>query len=107
MFFQENKKDENELIGRNDGGSVVVIPNSPIDENSNSGSVKNISVGDYVVTQIYNVSGSVLLGIPLYHSSIVEFSQSHSVEESLSNLDNSRYQESMLQNEHCTNFTGW
>ncbi|XP_015606325.1 CDK5RAP1-like protein [Cephus cinctus] len=63
----------NNFQGRNDGNTKVIIPNGAIPENCHSVNSKSIMPGDYVVVQICNANSQLLTGIPLYHSSISEF----------------------------------
>ncbi|XP_043467851.1 CDK5RAP1-like protein [Leptopilina heterotoma] len=71
-----SKKNANQLIGRNDGNIRVIIPNSPVEENRNSSSSRQVVPGDYVAVQIVNATSQTLRGVPLYLSSIAEFTSS-------------------------------
>lgn len=69
-----SKKSKEQLMGRNDGNLKVVIPK--IDAPTIGTQVlKSIKPGDYVVVRITEATSQGLKGIPLYHSTLVEFSK--------------------------------
>lgn len=65
-----------EYFGRNDANIKVIIPDTMIPACiSDPQKVRSILPGDFVVTQITESNSQVLKGIPLYHSTITDFSR--------------------------------
>ncbi|XP_034949835.1 mitochondrial tRNA methylthiotransferase CDK5RAP1 [Chelonus insularis] len=72
-----SRRSKSVLQGRTDGNIRVLIPNPETSTNISNKILNKINPGDYVVTQICESNSHSLTGIPLHHSSIVEFSNVH------------------------------
>ncbi|XP_012278220.1 CDK5 regulatory subunit-associated protein 1 [Orussus abietinus] len=70
-----SKRSHLDLQGRNEGNIRVIIHNEMLSKNIHyNNGFKDIKSGDYVVVQICHANSQTLIGVPLYHSSISEFS---------------------------------
>lgn len=69
-----SKRCNENLQGRNDGNVRVILPSTVTRINRHSATTRKIQPGDYVVVQIDNANSQTLKGIPLYCSSINEYS---------------------------------
>lgn len=69
-----SKRCNENLQGRNDGNVRVILPSTVTRINRHSATTRKIQPGDYVVVQIDNANSQTLQGIPLYCSSINEYS---------------------------------
>ncbi|KAF5270681.1 hypothetical protein FQA39_LY01419 [Lamprigera yunnana] len=74
LVLVEGKSKRSDLYvqGRNDGNCKVIFPSGDIPD-INGTDIRNIKPGDYVVVQINSASSQVLKGIPLYHSTLINF----------------------------------
>ncbi|XP_033228686.1 CDK5RAP1-like protein [Belonocnema kinseyi] len=71
-----SKRNSQHLVGRNDGNVRVIISNCTVQENKSSVHTRKVVPGDYVVVQISDANSQTLRGIPLYFSSISDFTPS-------------------------------
>lgn len=76
----KSKRSDNFWFGRNDANIKVIVPASSLPSAKNSESLKEISVGDFLVARIIESNSQVLKGLPLYHSSITDFNHSSVVD---------------------------
>lgn len=70
----ESKRSQSDMAGRNDGNIKVIIPNAEIPVSHDNMSPRSIKMGDYVAVQILSGNSQVLRGVPLYHTTLKEFS---------------------------------
>lgn len=89
IIFKESKRSSNAYFGRNEANIKVIIPaNIEIFKDFDSArqqeqqpgtqstcSKRPIQPGDFVVVKITDSNSQVLKGMPVYHSSISDFSQ--------------------------------
>ena len=75
-IFQVSKRNSQQLVGRNDGNVRVIMSNCTVQENKGAIHSRKAVAGDYVVVQISNANSQTLRGIPLYFSSITDFTPS-------------------------------
>ncbi|XP_056016488.1 mitochondrial tRNA methylthiotransferase CDK5RAP1-like [Ostrea edulis] len=68
-----SKRSSRDIWGRNDGSIKVVIPSDPIPSCERGDNPRNITVGDYVVVKILSANSQTLIGQPLYHSSLANY----------------------------------
>ncbi|XP_046812988.1 CDK5RAP1-like protein [Vespa crabro] len=68
-----SRKCDQKLQGRNDNNIRVLLPCATIPISEHSTTKRKIEAGDYVVVKIYKSNSMTLMGDPLYHSSISEF----------------------------------
>jgi len=68
-----SKRSDQKLQSRNDGNVKVILPSAAIPI-QHSVTTREIRIGDYVVVRIDNANSQTLQGVPLYHSSITEYS---------------------------------
>jgi len=71
---QMSKRSDENLQARNDGNVRVILPFVPVPINQHSDTTRKMQAGDYVVVRIDDANTQTLMGIPLYHSSITEYS---------------------------------
>ncbi|XP_011145175.1 CDK5RAP1-like protein [Harpegnathos saltator] len=69
-----SRRTDRNLQGRNDGNVRILLPPAVIPVNRHSDSTREMRAGDYVVVQIDNANSQSLRAVPLYHSSISEYS---------------------------------
>ncbi|XP_011503660.1 PREDICTED: CDK5 regulatory subunit-associated protein 1, partial [Ceratosolen solmsi marchali] len=74
LVDKKSKRSTQSLVGRNDGNIKVIFPDITIPNTNRSLSCKQIKYGDYIVVKITDANSQTLKGVPLYHSSINEFS---------------------------------
>ncbi|XP_070568765.1 mitochondrial tRNA methylthiotransferase CDK5RAP1-like isoform X5 [Ptychodera flava] len=70
-----SKKSADDLAGRSDFNTKVIFPNMEIPCDMESSNHRPIKVGDYVVVCINDCTSQVMKGIPLYHTTLQEFSK--------------------------------
>lgn len=68
-----SRKCDQKLQGRNDNNIRVLLPCATIPISEHSTTTRKIEAGDYVVVKIYKSNLMTLMGDPLYHSSISDF----------------------------------
>ncbi|KAL0274562.1 UNVERIFIED_CONTAM: hypothetical protein PYX00_002662 [Menopon gallinae] len=66
----KSKKSEQDLVGRNDYNTRVIIPNIQISTDRRSQCKRAIKPGDYVCVKITNSTSQSLQGIPQYHTTL-------------------------------------
>ncbi|KAH0947657.1 hypothetical protein HN011_010951 [Eciton burchellii] len=69
-----SKRTDENVQARNDGNVRVILPFVPVPINQHSDVTREMQAGDYVVVRIDDANTQTLIGIPLYHSSITEYS---------------------------------
>ncbi|XP_018326416.1 CDK5RAP1-like protein [Agrilus planipennis] len=67
-----SKRSEKYLAGRNDGNIKVIFPKGRIPHKDGNHPI-DIKVGSYVAVQINDANSQVLKGIPLYHTTLMDF----------------------------------
>ena len=67
-----SRRSKSHLVGRNDNNIKVIFSDDEIFYNNSNVSMK-IKPGDYIVVQVNSASSQVLKGIPLYHTTSMEF----------------------------------
>lgn len=72
-----SKRSKLHLAGRNDANTKVIFPTGEIPIQDDSSVCRGIEPGDYIVAQINDASSQVLKGIPLYHTTLIEFNSKH------------------------------
>ncbi|XP_076618305.1 CDK5RAP1-like protein [Colletes latitarsis] len=70
------RRSDEQLQGRNDSSTRVIIPTMDIPTDKYSNVKRPIKNGDFVVVEIQNSNMNSLTGIPLYHSSITQYESS-------------------------------
>ncbi|XP_063974689.1 mitochondrial tRNA methylthiotransferase CDK5RAP1 isoform X2 [Diachasmimorpha longicaudata] len=70
-----SKKSSRALQGRTDGNTRVIIHDSVIPTDRKTDVSKMIKSGDYIVAQICGSNSNTLTGIPLYHTTISEYTR--------------------------------
>lgn len=68
--FQQSKKSEYELFGRNDANIKVIIPAIDIPIDHQNTEKRPIVAGDFVSAEILESNSQILKGKPLYHTVI-------------------------------------
>ncbi|XP_043672539.1 CDK5RAP1-like protein [Vespula pensylvanica] len=68
-----SRKCDQKFQGRNDKNTRVLLPCATIPISEHSTTTRKIQAGDYVVVKIYKSNSMTLMGDPLYHSSISDF----------------------------------
>jgi hypothetical protein len=74
LSSQMSKRTDENVQARNDGNVRVILPFVPVPINQHSDVTREMQAGDYVVVRIDDANTQTLIGIPLYHSSITEYS---------------------------------
>ena len=69
-----SKKDSQHLFGRNEANLKVIVPEISIPIDGQPDSHKTIAPGDYVVVRIEDCSAITLMGEPLYHTLLSDYS---------------------------------
>lgn len=64
-------------MGRNDNNIKVIFPKTEIPTLNDPTSQNEIKPGDYIVVSINAANSQVLKGIPLYHTTIDEYSRNN------------------------------
>ncbi|XP_034114027.1 CDK5RAP1-like protein [Drosophila albomicans] len=72
----KSKRSDNYWFGRNDANIKVIVPATALPLTQNSGQLKDINVGDFVVAKVVDSNSQVLKGIPLRYSSICDYHNS-------------------------------
>lgn len=86
-----SKRSKLHLAGRNDANIKVIFPIGEIPVQDDSSSCRSIEPGDYIVVQINDSTSQVLKGIPLYHTTLLEFNNKHKGSYSRCNDDYLRF----------------
>lgn len=72
-----SKRSTDHLVGRNDQNVKVIVPGlDHIPRKSETEECRLLKPGDYVAVQINDTNSQILKGIPLYRTSLVDFSYS-------------------------------
>ncbi|KAK3588483.1 hypothetical protein CHS0354_012892 [Potamilus streckersoni] len=71
----KSKRSVHDLAGRNDGNKKVIFTNTEVPCEISSKELKPVTPGDYVVVQIVRATSQVLHGVPLYHTTLQDFSK--------------------------------
>ncbi|KAF4517725.1 hypothetical protein B566_EDAN013403 [Ephemera danica] len=71
----ESKRSKLNLAGRNEANIKVIFPTGDIPGSRFSTELQAVQPGDYIVVQVNSANSQVLKGIPLYHSSVVDFAR--------------------------------
>lgn len=72
-----SKKSKDDMAGRNDKNTKVILPNNGVASSNGSKETCLLKPGDYVVAKIKSCSSQVLHGEPLYISSIQDYHGSY------------------------------
>jgi tRNA-N(6)-(isopentenyl)adenosine-37 thiotransferase enzyme MiaB len=67
-----SKRSRSQLAGRNDQNIKVIVPTGEVPQKDGRNG-KDLGPGDYVVVQINAATSQVLKGIPLYHTTLVDY----------------------------------
>ncbi|XP_077977687.1 mitochondrial tRNA methylthiotransferase CDK5RAP1-like [Glandiceps talaboti] len=81
-----SKKSADDLAGRCDGNTKVILPYMDIPCDRESSNHRPIKVGDYVVVCIHDTNSQVLKGIPLYHTSLQDYAKHRETQPCLQRL---------------------
>lgn len=71
-----SKRSDQDLAGRNDGNTKVIIPAGEIPDAQSSQILREVKPGDYIAVKITSANSQVLKGVPLYHSTLSSYKSS-------------------------------
>lgn len=70
-----SKRSRQDLFGRNDGGTKVIVPDVDVPLGVSTEGQKRLLPGDYVVVHVNSSTSQVLKATPLYHTTLQEFTR--------------------------------
>ncbi|XP_064594483.1 mitochondrial tRNA methylthiotransferase CDK5RAP1-like [Liolophura sinensis] len=69
----DSKKSSQDLAGRNDANTKVILPKVEVPSVDGHDSMRALQPGDYVVVQVNAATSQTLKGIPLYYTTLQDF----------------------------------